>query len=203
MPGCGKTVLSATILNHLAPVDNCVILSFFFDFKDTAKQKLNNLLRSLAFQLYSSHPEAQKDLDNLFTSHDNGESQPDTDRLSTCLNDMMRTPKKVFILLDSLDECSKREKLLSWMQNFIPTLAHVQVVAISQPEDDLKQSLPNWAETENCLLLNKELINADIRSYVKARLEAGEEFKRWAECPECPNILEHIEDTVSSRANEM
>ncbi|KAJ6097442.1 Pfs NACHT and ankyrin domain protein [Penicillium canescens] len=44
-----KTILSATVLNHLAKVDDGLILSFFFDFNDTAKQTLDSILRSLAF----------------------------------------------------------------------------------------------------------------------------------------------------------
>ncbi|KAJ6165431.1 Pfs NACHT and ankyrin domain protein [Penicillium canescens] len=40
---------SATVLNHLAKVDDGLILSFFFDFNDTAKQTLDSILRSLAF----------------------------------------------------------------------------------------------------------------------------------------------------------
>jgi predicted ATPase len=55
LAGCGKTVLTSTILDHLhdARPDSCVCLDFFFDFREIDKQHLANLLRSLAFQLYS------------------------------------------------------------------------------------------------------------------------------------------------------
>ncbi|KAJ5675371.1 Pfs NACHT and Ankyrin domain protein [Penicillium macrosclerotiorum] len=52
LAGCGKSVLSTTVLDHLAQEIGSIALSFFFDFNDVAKQTLDGMLRSLAFQLY-------------------------------------------------------------------------------------------------------------------------------------------------------
>ncbi|KAJ6041410.1 uncharacterized protein N7446_010700 [Penicillium canescens] len=46
---CGKTVLSSTVLDHVAKETNGLIISFFFDFSNSAKQTLDSMLRSLAF----------------------------------------------------------------------------------------------------------------------------------------------------------
>ncbi|KAM0322092.1 hypothetical protein ACHAQA_009721 [Verticillium albo-atrum] len=46
LAGCGKTVLSTTILDHLK-TDAHITLVFFFDFNDTKKQTLDGLLREL------------------------------------------------------------------------------------------------------------------------------------------------------------
>jgi predicted ATPase len=74
LAGCGKTVLTSTILDHLhdARPGSCVCLDFLFDFRDQDKQHLDNLLRSLAFQLYSQCADTRKDLDSLFNSCDDG-----------------------------------------------------------------------------------------------------------------------------------
>jgi hypothetical protein len=157
-------------------------------------------LRSLAFQLYGLRPESQKDLDGLFTSHNSGKRQPNTRTLSSCLKDMMRAPKRVFILLDALDECSERKMVLEWMQESIPVLAHVQVIATGRPEAELERTLPGWIGKQNCLPLNKESVNTDIQSYIKVRLDQGQEFKRWAGSP---GVLEQIRDTVGSKADGM
>lgn len=200
MPGCGKTVLSATIFDNLEEMNKCTTLTFFFDFTDTRKQKLDDVLRSLAFQLYCLWPDSQKVLDNLFASHQDGQKQPDSDRLSSCLNDMMQTVKKITLLLDALDECSERPELLKWMKEFIPPLTNVQLVSTSRPEDDIKHNFRHWSGDIKCIPLNKEPVNADIRSYINARLHNGEEFKRWTKLPE---VLEKIENTVSSKADGM
>ena len=69
---------TSTILDHLhdARPESCVCLNFFFDFRDKDKQHLDNLLRSLAFQLYSQCTDGRKDLDALFTSCDDGRHEP-------------------------------------------------------------------------------------------------------------------------------
>ncbi|KAL6904045.1 hypothetical protein GGI43DRAFT_432684 [Trichoderma evansii] len=200
MPGCGKTILSATIFDHLAQLDDCVILTFFFDFTDTKKQKVSDLLRSLAFQLYSSHPESQKDLDDLFASSDNARRQPDMYTLSECIKNMMRPAKRIFILLDALDECLEGRELLQWIKELMLAFTNVQVIATGRPEHYLQQNLLVLLGEENCLPLNEESVDNDIRSYIKARLEEGQEFKRWANFPD---VLEQIRVAVSSKSNGM
>lgn len=200
-PGCGKTVLSATILDHLDGIEDFITLTFFFDFTDTRKQNLDDMLRSLVFQLYSSGPESRQHLDGLFASHKDGErqKQPGTDSLSICLTDMMKAHGKLRILLDALDECSERRELLKWMES-ISALAYVQLIATGRPEDEFERTLRGSVGKENCLPLNKGFVNADIHSYVTARLEQGQEFKRWAASWD---VLEEIKVTISTKADGM
>lgn len=204
MPGCGKTILSATIFDHLAQLDDCVVLTFFFDFTDTKKQKVSDMLRSLAFQLYGSHSGSQKDLDDLFASSDSASKQPDTYTLSQCINGMMQATKRIVILLDALDECLEGRELLQWIKEIMlastTVLGNVQVIATGRPEHYLQQNLLALLGEENCLPLNKESVDNDIHSYIKARLEVGQEFKRWANFP---HVLEQIRVAVSSKSNGM
>ncbi|EDU50673.1 vegetative incompatibility protein HET-E-1 [Pyrenophora tritici-repentis Pt-1C-BFP] len=58
IPGCGKTILSSTIIEHL--LQHCyddtsmVTAYFYFDFNDTQKQDPKLMLRSLLYQLLQS-----------------------------------------------------------------------------------------------------------------------------------------------------
>ncbi|KAI3575830.1 hypothetical protein IWW34DRAFT_631175, partial [Fusarium oxysporum f. sp. albedinis] len=47
LAGYSKTILSMMILDHLQ-IYTCMMLAFFFDFSNPGKQKLENLLHSLA-----------------------------------------------------------------------------------------------------------------------------------------------------------
>ncbi|KAJ5896206.1 Pfs NACHT and Ankyrin domain protein [Penicillium subrubescens] len=76
LAGYGKTVLSATVLEHLAKGNDGLILCFFFDFSDTTKQTLDSMLRSLAFQLYQGGVGCANHLDALFQAQQNGSDQP-------------------------------------------------------------------------------------------------------------------------------
>ncbi|KAF5967354.1 ankyrin repeat protein [Fusarium bulbicola] len=104
LAGCGKTILSTTILDHLLQIDTHTTLAFFFDFNDPKKQKLENPLRSLAVQLYHAGNEGAKRLLTVFASHDDGRRQPDTGALSACINIMIQMAGKVFVIIDALDE---------------------------------------------------------------------------------------------------
>ncbi|KAK3899755.1 hypothetical protein C8A05DRAFT_46266 [Staphylotrichum tortipilum] len=203
LAGCGKTVLTSTILDHLyddARPDSCVCLDFFFDFRDKDKQHLDNLLRSLAFQLYSQCTDARKDLDTLFTSCDNGQKQPATVSLSRTVHGMMQHPQKLQIILDALDECVTIAELLGWMKTLAgPNLIHVHLVVTSMREEELESGLGGWIHNDNSIPIDRDSVNGDIRSYVKARLQRSEDFqRRWASKP---SVLEEIESAIGGRAH--
>ncbi|KAI7761726.1 hypothetical protein LZL87_013576 [Fusarium oxysporum] len=198
LAGCGKTILSTTILNHLLQTDTHTTLAFFFDFNDARKQKLENLLRSLAFQLYHTGNEAARRLDSLFTSHDNGRRQPDTTALSACVDAMIQTAEKVFIIIDALDECTAREELLHWIRGLASSNA--QLLVTGRPEAEFQREIPRLLDERNCVLLDKQAVNADIRSYVEATLEQKPDFvdKKLSQ-----GLLDEIRDKIGDRADGM
>ncbi|PTD03484.1 hypothetical protein FCULG_00012821 [Fusarium culmorum] len=198
LAGCGKTVLSMTILDHLLQIDTHTTLAFFFDFSDTRKQKLENLLRSLAVQLYCTGNEAARRLDSLFTSHDDGRRQPDTNALSAYVDTMIRTAGKVFVIINALDECTAREELLQWLKHLASRKA--QLIVTGRPESEFQSAIPRSFGKRNCVQLDKNVINSDIRSYVEATLELKPDFvdKKLS-----PSILEEIRNKVGDGADVM
>jgi hypothetical protein len=114
IPGCGKTVLCATIIEHLnQQVDpSRVILEFFFDFTDIDKQTLEKLVRSLVAQLYRRCENCQKELDKLFFSCKDGYRQPTYESLLATFLNMLNYFQTIQIVIDALDECQTRRDLL-------------------------------------------------------------------------------------------
>lgn len=198
LAGCGKTILSTTILDHLVQIDTHTTLAFFFDFSDPRKQKLEDLLRSLAVQLYHTGNEAARRLNSLFTSHDDGRRQPDTNALSACVDTMVQIAGKVFVIIDALDECTTREELLHWIRGLASSNA--QLLVTGRPEAEFQREIPRSFDERNCVLLGKEAVNADIRSYVEATLEQKPDFvdKKLS-----PSILEEIRDKIGDGADGM
>ncbi|KAI3572137.1 hypothetical protein IWW34DRAFT_824444 [Fusarium oxysporum f. sp. albedinis] len=209
LAGCGKTILSTTILDHLLQINTHTTLAFFFDFNDPRKQKLEDLLRSLAIQIYHSGNEATRRLDSLFTSHDDGRGQPDTNALSACVDTMIQTSGKVFIIIDALDECTAREDLLQWLKHLASRKA--QLIVTGRPEADFQREIPRLFDERNRVLLDKKAVNADIHSYVNATLEQKPDFVdkklsqdgadgmfRWAACQ-----LESLARCLSPKAIEL
>ncbi|KAH7207384.1 hypothetical protein DER44DRAFT_867319 [Fusarium oxysporum] len=198
LAGCGKTILITTILDHLLQLDTYTTLAFFFDFNDARKQKLEDLLRSLAIQLYHTGNEAVRRLDSLFTSHDDGRRQPDTNALSVCVDTMIQIAGKVFVIIDALDECTAREELVQWLKHLASRKA--QLIVTGRPEIEFQSAIPQSFDKLNCVQLDKNVVNGDIRSYVEATLEQKPDFvdKKLS-----PSILEEIRDKIGDGADGM
>ncbi|KAH8848034.1 hypothetical protein MCOR27_007930 [Pyricularia oryzae] len=178
--GCGKTVLCAAVLEQLAKLDDCLVLNFFFDFADTEKQTYDSMLRVLLFQLYldSPDPESRGYLDKLFQSNRNGQAQPSGHDLWECLKSMLAIQKKVYVVLDALDESETRGDLATWINNVVhePGLQQLHLIFTSRPESDF-DCIPSMIGMDNCIELDKDAVNADIRAYVLSRLQNDRDFK--------------------------
>ncbi|KAF3934040.1 hypothetical protein ABW19_dt0202748 [Dactylella cylindrospora] len=75
IPGSGKTVLSATIVNDLlrsASEEPCTTVKFFFDFNDQRKQSFAQMIRSLIKQTWLESDETQELAVKLYEDHDKG-----------------------------------------------------------------------------------------------------------------------------------
>ncbi|EXA28683.1 hypothetical protein FOVG_19725 [Fusarium oxysporum f. sp. pisi HDV247] len=202
LAGCGKTVLSATVLDHLAVGNDRLVLSFFFDFNDTIKQTVDGMLRSLAFQLYQSGAVSTASLDASFQGHRNGRDQPATKALSDVVCKMLAVQKRVSVVLDALDESTTRGELLLWMKDVVsrPELGHVQLLYTGRPESEFLRHISPMIGEVNCLLLDKQAVNADIRSYVTAQLSQRRDFEHKHLSQ---NLLERIRNKVGDGADGM
>ncbi|CEJ62927.1 hypothetical protein PMG11_11412 [Penicillium brasilianum] len=191
LAGCGKTVLSTTVLDHLAKGSDGPILNFFFDFSDTKKQTYESMLRSLAFQLYQGGVDSAIHLEGSFQAHQNGKNQPKTEALWIMFYKMLGVQKRVYIVLDALDESTSRDDILKWIEDIIsrPELDHVQLLYTSRPESEFLRRIPTLIGEEGCLPLDEQAINSDIRSWVSAQISQRHDF---TEKPLSQGLLEEI-----------
>ena len=110
IPGCGKTILSSIIIQHLdSTISPLSTLYFYFDFNNINKQTLGSLVKSLIMQLYWKRPELWELLNTLFISCDEGHRQPTSESLYSLFFRMLELTEEVWIVLDALDECRTRD----------------------------------------------------------------------------------------------
>ena len=202
LAGCGKTVLSTTLLDHLTEYEDRVLLSFFFDFSDTSKRTVDGMLRSLAFQLYRTMTMATVHLDALYRTHDDGYKQPTTEALLSVVCEMLASHKQVTIILDALDESINWKDLISRIKAIIsrPQLGHVQLICTSRPEAEFQRNLPEIIGEENCLTIDKRAVDRDIRSYVTAQLVQHHDFR---DKNLSQDLLKEIQSKVGDGADGM
>ena len=204
IPGCGKTVLSSTILQnvldryHTKP--RSAVLFFYFDFNEAEKQRHEKMIRSLICQL--SLYRANSDfIHNLYLSYSNGGRQPTGEVLLGTLRQMMISLEDTYIILDALDECTERDELLTDLEKIVAWKdASLHVLLTSRKENDIAEALIPLSDERNRIGIQSALVNADIRTYVHDRLQIDRKLQRWRKRPE---VQLEIEDTLVKKAEGM
>ncbi|KAH7471893.1 hypothetical protein FOMA001_g13732 [Fusarium oxysporum f. sp. matthiolae] len=102
--------------------------------------------------------------------------------------------------MEEVESSNSEEELGGYCMVSTPELDHVRLIATGRPEAELQRKIPHLIGNEICLLLDKDAINADIRSYVMARLERSPEFAKWASCP---SVLKQIRNEIGGKPDGM
>lgn len=207
IPGCGKTILSSTIIADLQNTEpfSSNLLYFYFDFSDTKKQSLENAVRSLISQLYDKRVELRQYLDSLYTSCTGGQRQPSNDELQSTLQDMLRDVREVWVVLDALDECQIRkvhpsENLLQWIEGLRDSQMNIHLLVTSRQEQEIESAIEQWAHKKDIIPIQSDLVADDICAYVRARVREHAGLSRWKSKP---NLQTEIEDALLKKANGM
>ncbi|KAF2807352.1 purine and uridine phosphorylase [Mytilinidion resinicola] len=206
IPGCGKTILSSTIIEHLKSLSIQSLLYFYFDFTDTEKQSLRGVVCSLISQLYHTCKSAQEPLDALFSSFRDRNTQPSCESLCKVLQKMIKRTEEVWVVLDAIDECleckgSPTEGLLLWIRDLV-RLQHknVHCLVISRPEQDIQLELSRLVNKKDRISIQSDLVNDDILAYINAKVREGEGLKRWRGCQD---IQKEIKEGLAQKADGM
>lgn len=163
-----------TVLDPLgvAEENDRLVLSFFFDSHDPTKQTLDSMLRFIAFQLHrvsfvsAIHPNA------LFQAYNDGSDQPTTKALADAVFKTLGGYKNVYLILDALDQSDARHDVLLWINGLFSRaeLSHIQLFYTSRSQILFEDVIPSLIGEENCLCIDNQAVNADIRSWVTAQL---------------------------------
>jgi len=179
--GCGKTVISSTIINNLwkdyAQDSKASIAYFYFDFTEEQKQNVEGCLRSLLRQLSAKKlPSVVKALYKQAQEHS---VQLGLDALTDTLKAVLQQAPLTFLVFDALDEC-KEVKILMKKTAEIKRweLPNVRILATSRRE-------PNIIETMDIILpqsicLQAALVDEDIKTYVKYSLRSDGPLRIWS-----------------------
>ena len=119
-----------------------------------------------------------KVLVNLYTRCGNGHQEPTLGDLQNTLQTILDGFSSTFIILDALDECTEREKVLNWIQTF--TLEKdknlgLHMIATSRPEQEIEDKF----KSSHYLDLLKEFENHDLVAYLDYQLQNDSELRKW------------------------
>ena len=119
-----------------------------------------------------------KVLVNLYARCGNGHQEPTLDDLQNTLQRIVDGFSSTFIVLDALDECAEREKLLNWIQTFIlkKDINHrLHLIVTSRPEQEIEDKLKPYHHLD----LVKESDNHDLRDYLDHQLYNDSHLQKW------------------------
>jgi Cdc6-like AAA superfamily ATPase len=169
IPGAGKTIIAAIVVEYLLakfqhdPHTGITYIYCNFRRQDdqTVEKLLANLLKQLA-QRQSSLPESVHDL------HENYKKTgtlPSLRQISAALHSTAAAYKRVFIIIDALDECQDlaRTKLLDDLFN-LQTQARGNILATSRVNDDIERRF------EGCSTIEISAANEDVLAYLNDQL---------------------------------
>ncbi|PGG95177.1 hypothetical protein AJ80_10005, partial [Polytolypa hystricis UAMH7299] len=199
IPGCGKTVLSSTVLKDVFQryQHTSRIAFFYFSFNDKGKQSTHMLLASLIKQLSTQCPTTPKALIDLYSCHNDGQQLPTTDELMETLRIIIGDTHQTYIILDALDECEEWEDLLENIEEiFRWNIANLHLLVTSRREKMIEDVFEDFVKTQVCL--QNKLVDGDIRLHIHQQLLIDRKLRRWPS-----ETKKEIEEALANGANGM
>jgi hypothetical protein len=178
-PGCGKTVLSSTIIEDLhethqhVPLAAILFFYFRYDFKPAkvSDTQYGQMLRSLLVQLSYQSQTLPGELDGLYEKHLNGGRQPSNADMDTTIRDLLPKFEHVFIVLDALDECDETQSLLDFQNK----LSHKPIPGLHFLATNRKYVIiQEYMTSYNQIQLEEAKITEDIAVFVNEQLASSD-----------------------------
>ncbi|KXH65063.1 hypothetical protein CSAL01_03959 [Colletotrichum salicis] len=204
IPGAGKTVLTSVVIDHLSTkftTDNGVGIAFLYCKSRTrSSQTLETLLSSLLKQLLTRvpprrWPKSLRDLHHKYTIQ-GLDARPLPDELRQELKRVCRAFKRVFIVVDALDECQPRScqsRLLQILSSLeTKTMVRINILVTSRPLPGIEKDLFNH------IRVDIEAHEEDIRRYTRSNLTEIQDL-----IDNAPGLETQITDRVASSASGM
>lgn len=182
-PGCGKTVLSAFLLDQLEEImknSNARVVYFFCDDKDERQRTAEMLLRGVIHQLIVSTPQLIKHAMAQWTARGTG-IFTSVDTLWKIFLAIVTDPASdgTYCVLDALDECEEasREELLLRLGNHFRSTddqlrkGYVNVIITSRPSDSIDCFLHPFSVIRFQTEREEDNINRDIALFISHEVE--------------------------------
>lgn len=179
--GCGKTVLSSTVIEdarlYCESAANAGFAMFYFSFSDSRKQSFESLLLSLVAQL------GGKGLSQtmLQREHDKpNRSLPGPAALEEILLFSISQYEDVLLVLDALDECPEskeaRRNMLDGLERLSRKASNLKILATSRELRDIQDCMDSVGA--GIIPISTQLVDADVRRYVANELSRDRRLGR-------------------------
>ena len=171
IPGAGKTVLTATIIEEILTrtrQKGSALAYFFCDYRDPATHDPCSILASLVGQLAAQDEDcyavAQATFDKDNPS-DGTAVSPSIETLHECLHSMIIMLEDAYIVVDALDECANRQQVMEVLHSLNDFENDcIKTLFTGREELDIQRALHDYKQ------LSIGANSLDIRLYVDSEI---------------------------------
>jgi WD40 repeat protein len=194
LPGTGKSVLSASVIQYLR--EKGVDCSFyFFRYGNQTRTSLNAFLRSMAYQIACLVPDYGRKLaklsDNGF-NFEKAESRMLWQKLFIQALFKVNLYKPLYWVIDGLDESDSPTTLLNLLSSISSSNLALRILFVSRKSQTLSMSFERLSASINTQYLSLDDSVHDLKLYVDKEME----FMRAT-----PKFKERVTSTIMDMAN--
>ena len=187
------------IINHLRqgrPEESRGLIGITFTYLKYNESDLTceNILSSMLKQLLQDSADIPPDLLSLYERHRNRNISPKIDEICQLLSTIIKSHKKVFCIIDALDECNEglRRELVDKLETLGPKL---RVLITSRYLDRIANELAVYQRFE--MRANK----ADIELFIEQQIRRNRNLREIVE--NSPSLRDDIKKGVFDTADNM
>lgn len=197
--GSGKTVLAANVVDNLTLSGTDAVCYFFISHDISNSCQSSIIMRSLCRQLLSRH--INDDAVDMLCAQDN--PMLDDDAILDLLTSLIKVERRVFFVLDGLDECEHNEiqRIVSTLRDLIQDITDSVLLVFASLRSQTDDSHSKYRGLDPQRLLSIPEENPDIGSYIDSELAARIESDQFVFGD--PTIVIAIRDALVEGAHGM
>jgi len=175
------------------------IIYIYCDYKEEGIQTSDNLIASLAQQLIYTQRKHFGRILRLYRQRPPGQSKPLEEDTTSLLWSIVESFKRVFIVIDALDECAEtngtRDALIKVLTELQKQNSTVQVLITSRPK---QTAIDRFQYAKPIEFKANDL---DIRKYLESRIHAEPRVNRHVRAD--PPLEKKVIDTITTKCQDM
>ncbi|KAK0610750.1 ankyrin repeat-containing domain protein, partial [Immersiella caudata] len=194
IPGSGKTIFSALILQHLQDTQSAnpdvKVAGIFCDYKETESQTPSNLLAAVWRQLTYDRTRLSDDAVGLYHANGKKGTRPNLSETTSVVTEELNRWQKVFVVIDAADECATGALAVILR---VLELPHVNILVTSRTS--------GAGPFRQYASLSVQPTSLDLKLYVGSRID--ESFVLLRHCEKDPSLRGEVIAAVVSKAKGM
>ncbi|KAI0137523.1 hypothetical protein BJ170DRAFT_728809 [Xylariales sp. AK1849] len=197
IPGAGKTVLASYLVEDAAMHCGSKGCTYYYCHysrdQDETLPLLKWIIRDLSRQDEYYVP---KQLEHNYEA----EKDPSVDELLGCLEELSNRFKRVYVIVDAVDESRHRDELLSVLTKIGTDnrFWKVSLLLTSRHEVDIQEAIQDVSDHCTEISMSNPEVRADIRRFIEAEMA---KIARWRKLD--ATFLDEIRDTLSQGSRGM